>query len=485
MKLILKHTVVIACLLPLLFFNIKDTHDWGDDFAQYLTEAQNILNHQPVNNTTFTKNPNYVLGPNFYPPGFPLIIASTAFFTHLDVKKLNILISFFLLLCAYFSFVIFQTRFSFLNALLLSLCFVYNPLCLNLKTEILSDIPFTAFVLLFFILYQTNKERTVIYFSAGVIMSFAVSIRYVGWVLFASFICHFILLFLLNFFIHKKTYKSFFKKQLYVLTGFVIGEILLYILFPEKTVYYNNPKALPVFENIFYNLTYNYEILKYFFSCFDKGVLNYIIPYTIIVFSLGGMCFIVWYKKYRAYLIFVLFTLFYIGSLLIHPFSNTGVRLLLPIIPLFLFFSFLFFEHLTNNLIYKNAISALLCILLIWCYKTESLNVLTNKQAIEGPYSKEAIEVFSFIKQNTSDNSKILFAKPRALAYFTGRTSFINTEWANKELLQKEINLFKPDYALIKSNLSDDSIKNYFSEQQNSHVHLVYESETFKLLKLP
>lgn len=111
--------------------------------------------------------------------------------------------------------------------------------------------------------------------------------------------------------------------------------------------------------------------------------------------------------------------------------------------------------------------------------------MLTNKQAIEGPYSKEAIEVFSFIKQNTSDNSKILFAKPRALAYFTGRTSFINTEWANKELLQKEINLFKPDYALIKSNLSDDSIKNYFSEQQNSHIHLVYESETFKLLKLP
>lgn len=91
MKEWLKHIVVIALLVPLLFFNIKNTHDWGDDFAQYLLEAKNIKEGRPISYTNFVENPNYVLGPNFYPPGFPIIIALTSF----DVRNLNLLMSFF------------------------------------------------------------------------------------------------------------------------------------------------------------------------------------------------------------------------------------------------------------------------------------------------------------------------------------------------------------------------------------------------------
>ena len=87
MKEWIKHTAVIACLLPLLFLNIKDTHDWGDDFAQYLIEAKNISQGLPLAQSGYVENPGYILGPNCYPPGFPLIIALTSF----DISKLNIL----------------------------------------------------------------------------------------------------------------------------------------------------------------------------------------------------------------------------------------------------------------------------------------------------------------------------------------------------------------------------------------------------------
>ena len=38
-------------LLPLFYINVKSTHDWGDDFAQYINEAKNIGEHKNITNT--------------------------------------------------------------------------------------------------------------------------------------------------------------------------------------------------------------------------------------------------------------------------------------------------------------------------------------------------------------------------------------------------------------------------------------------------
>ena len=39
--------VLIGLLLPLFYINVKDSHDWGDDFAQYFIQARNILEGRP------------------------------------------------------------------------------------------------------------------------------------------------------------------------------------------------------------------------------------------------------------------------------------------------------------------------------------------------------------------------------------------------------------------------------------------------------
>src|SRR5687767_8522476 len=179
MKEWIKHTVVIVSLLPLLFFNIKNTHDWGDDFAQYLIEAKNIQQGDPLGQSGYVENPNYILGPNCYPPGFPLFIAATSF----DIVKLNVLMSFFLLCIGYFSFLLFNKWFHFPPALVLSLVIVYNPLCLSFKNEVLSDLPFVAMLLLFFVLYLSDNKKTWMLILCGLVLAFAVNTRYVGWVL--------------------------------------------------------------------------------------------------------------------------------------------------------------------------------------------------------------------------------------------------------------------------------------------------------------
>ena len=75
MKKVIEHTVLLLFLIPLFFINIKSSHDWGDDFAQYIHQAKNISEGISQNNTGYVFNSDVFLGPNAYPTGFPLLLA--------------------------------------------------------------------------------------------------------------------------------------------------------------------------------------------------------------------------------------------------------------------------------------------------------------------------------------------------------------------------------------------------------------------------
>ena len=57
---------------------IRNGHEWGDDFALYLSQANAILKgntHQLAEyNTWSMQNSDGTLGPFLYPPGYPLFL---------------------------------------------------------------------------------------------------------------------------------------------------------------------------------------------------------------------------------------------------------------------------------------------------------------------------------------------------------------------------------------------------------------------------
>ena len=67
--------LAILLLLPLFFLNVKTSHDWGDDFAQYLIQAKNIVHHhsQTDNSLIYNGQVNCYSLPA-YPVGFPLLL---------------------------------------------------------------------------------------------------------------------------------------------------------------------------------------------------------------------------------------------------------------------------------------------------------------------------------------------------------------------------------------------------------------------------
>jgi hypothetical protein len=458
MRKILKHSLVIILLLPLLFLNIKSVHDWGDDFAQYLLEAKNIKEGRFFAQSGFVMNPNYVLGPNCYPPGFPIIIALTSF----KVSNLNIVISFFLVLTGYLSFLLFSKWFHFLSALVMSLAIAYNPLCIEFKNDIASDLPFVAFVLLFFILYLSGSKKLWLQVLSGFFLAFAIEIRYVGWILMFALITDIIFKIGAKYFSTKKIDFNCVKHETRIAGSAILFYGFFFLLFPQRIIYYPNPKALPLFEMISTNADYNYETLKYFFSCFREGILDYIVPYAIVFTALAGLLLFIFKENQAKPTIFIFFFIEYSVSILFHQYSNYGFRMLMPVIPLILFFTAYALLILASKVPYQQHLGFCLGLVLLFCYKQHSLFALRSKKPILGPYSTEAASVFYFIRKNTSKNASIMFAKPRALTYFTDRKTFINTEWAARKVLEKELGIYKPDYFLVNLEATDDSTKNYF-----------------------
>jgi hypothetical protein len=69
---------------------LTSSHEWGDDWAQYVLHARNIVTGIPYGDTGYIFNPDapYV-GPPEYPPGLPLLLAPVVAMSGLDIVALK------------------------------------------------------------------------------------------------------------------------------------------------------------------------------------------------------------------------------------------------------------------------------------------------------------------------------------------------------------------------------------------------------------
>ena len=132
-------TVVFFVIINVITLN--DGHNWGDDFAQYILHANNILAHKP-----------YASGISLDlrvtpPPGFPLLIAPAIHFFGVNFKILKLMNIFWWCLAA---FAVYGIALRFLGAkeaALISLWFLTSPIFFLFKQNVLTDIPFMSFLL--------------------------------------------------------------------------------------------------------------------------------------------------------------------------------------------------------------------------------------------------------------------------------------------------------------------------------------------------
>ena len=135
--------VLVVILFPTYFIHTQKYPDWGDDFAQYVYQAQQI--HTPsqkykevLNVEGYSSSKRSV----FFSVILSVIYPSTHIQNYVDV------ISILYILAAICCFIFLSSHFSHSISFITTLCVFYNFLFLRLKSEVVPEFLFIALFLL-------------------------------------------------------------------------------------------------------------------------------------------------------------------------------------------------------------------------------------------------------------------------------------------------------------------------------------------------
>jgi hypothetical protein len=103
-----------------------------------------------------------------------------------------------------------------------------------------------------------------------------------------------------------------------------------------------------------------------------------------------------------------------------------------------------------------------------------------QSHVVSGPQEASSVEAFDYICQHISDNSVIVFKKPKALALYTHKKTTSTLFDQSSADVASMLKQFGDPYLLLHTDLSDEPLKKYIMENQNN-VRLIWKNERFTL----
>ena len=407
-------------------------HDWGDDFAGYIMQAQSILNgdlHSFVEHNRFTiEQSSNQIGPIAYPWGYPLVLVPFYAMRGISPMLLKIPNLFALagfVTCFYF---LMCQRLSLRESLLLTSVVAFNPFLLKFLDHILSDILFLCISTLALLLMSQPAPHTRLRaVLLGCIFAVAVFIRTTGILLLGSFLVVEGLR-LWDGRSNSLERNLTIKRLTLVILSFIILWIVYTFIFPDGSQSYLN--QLGDF-NLGGSLTSFFDYTLAFQSFFDTYRLG------VGIFHLALGCLIVglWQRSKLEPKLSLFFGLWML-SLMLWPVWQ-GARFLIPIFPLFIYFAFQGMKTILSYVFAAHPKISTRGLLSIWLFIAGLFLIssvqagvanLQGKRTVNGPFDPYSLEMYNFIQEQTSPESKIVFFKPRAMRLMTGHDSLLSTD---------------------------------------------------------
>ncbi len=407
-------------------------HEWGDDFASYIMQAESIWNGTTRdfvehNSLTIFESSNQI-GPVAYPWGYPLILSPVYALKGINPLELKLPTLFFytgFLICLY---LLMKPRLTPTESLLIVCLFAFNPLLLKFLDQILSDIPFLFFSTLALLLMSSAHRRANTQLVLlGITIFIASFIRTTGILLLVSFLA----LQLIDAW-NNKTNRELLKHGMWniLVVGTTFGFLwLLYVLsFPSGSEsYLTQYQGFQVATAI----SFIYRYFQVFNLFFGESIVWKILYYILFAFFVIGI-----WKRRREDTVFIIFFLFWMILLVTWP-SWQGPRFIFPLLPIFIYFTFQGMKFVLGKLPEKYAprrqsifYGFWLLIIFVFLFNS-SVNAyvnLKNDRAINGPFDPYSKEVYKYIQEKTPVNSVIVFFKPRVMRLMTDRDSIMSTE---------------------------------------------------------
>ena len=474
--------LLLLTLLPLLFIDINAFHNWGDDFAQYLWQAADLVHAKNLNEQPMFDLQN--IAPLNRGSGFSLMLSALYALFGLNMQAFLILISCTLVALALVLYRFYCRQLPFKSAhylaLILVLMIVYNRHVLFLKTEVLPVFPMMALLYLCLTIYhgQQSKRIWLLAICSGVLLSMA----NVAWVFYLSVFLMQVILF------KNKPSKSLMLETLILLLVplFVytaIKSIVFKTLHTDDISWYQGVFSIQSFGTVLKgNLIYYKDV---FFLSFDQDiwfVFNKGIKLLMLVLVSSGF----YYKVKSKFRVEDLFFILYLMLLLVYPDNGSGIRFLMPLIPLILLYSAFGCRFILDRFtIQKHQWVLLLyaCVLLSYSQNIKQ-NIHAYAQLSEGPYEKEAVASFNFIRDSTDQKSAVAFFKPWTIQLYADRAAMPISSKQTFEEIKTKMLLYGVNYILFSVKNSPPEIFNATAMQQTENdksFRCVYQNQHFKL----
>jgi 4-amino-4-deoxy-L-arabinose transferase-like glycosyltransferase len=477
------------------YFSLFDGHNWGGDFALYISQTESILqgNMQEVmEENTFsmqqsTQMPgsNPQIGPNLYPWGFPLLLVPVyALFGH-DIFAMKVYVLAFFLLSLLAIYFLFRKPIGHLHALLVVSLIGLNPNLIVLVDDVGSDIPYTFFAIvsLYFIqkLISSKHEdqNPWIFILTGLVIFVAFLVRTNGIILLGTlFLCQLIMHWQA---IKERNFSGLHMGRLLIPYAIFFGMWLVIVLIlPSGSGSHLAFLARNTPGKIAYNLMYYTRLPIDLFVSAPLPLLFFLLS---IPFFLLGM-----YHRYRQDYHFLIYATATMAVFVLWP-PLQGFRFILSVIPLFFYFTL--FGMIRANKWLSNqrhhhtkpkpylSVGFSLVLLVFFTINSFSLALsnMPKRKLMAGPYEESSRELFSFVDMQTEAGAVMVFFKPRVLNLFTERKS-IRIRYFD------EIMEGKGDYLIFSKDESFGQVNRTEVDNHSQYLQPVFENSDFMMYKI-
>jgi len=445
----------------------------------YIHHAKNLVEGILYEQVGFIPNPDRIISPRTEPPVFPFLLAGVYKIWGLHIpamKLLNIII--FLGSLA----ILYRIFRSSLNSWLawLGIALVgFHPWFWGFKDNVLSDIPFLFFTMAALLFISRARKdsvqvpaslryQLVMSLWAGILISLSVGTRNIGLIIIPCLVCYELLRF---------------KK---ITVFLVVTPLVVAALVWLQTLFHSPQSHVAVFtlnlDAIRFNLTLYGKIMLHLWGNSYIPKLAFGVFYLSFIFALIGFSV----RVRKSCSVFELFFILYCIPLIIWPHFD-GPRFLFPLIPLFVFYCFIGVSVLLKirrwfiGPILAGLVLLSLCGSVAAAYTTLSF----DSRIDEGIAKKETQELFKFIREHTEKDAVFLFAKPRVLALFTGRSASVAHRTRDPKELGSYCKKINAQYIIAARVFPSDIVAIYpFLKRYPFLIGLVFENADFRVYRL-
>ncbi len=424
--------VAIALVAGGYLASTRAGHEWGDDFALYVSHARNLAEGRPYADTGYIYNPDYPsLSPRTYPPVLPLLLAPVWRLCGFDLfaMKVEIILLFAAFLAVFYPTFRTELPAPYLLAVLLLLSL--NPYLWDYKDRIMSEIPFLLFTFLVFYLLARARDETrspggrrLAALGAGIALYLACGTRTIGIVLLPCVVAEGWLRRYLPLTPNPSLPRGEGRKgrpvrvTLLVLAAFAAGTAAQRLLLPFDGSYL---EQLVLDPGLFgRNALW---LVKSVGLYADNG--SSIVGLVLSFAAVGGLGLVGFLDRARQGITCrEVFTVLYPAAILVWPSADSSPRFLIPLAPLGLVYVCHGLRRLGawrgaawERLAGAVAVVGVLAVY-AWQYTRADFGSLHH-----GIGTAESVALIDYVRRQTPPDAVILFQKPRAMALLTGRHS--------------------------------------------------------------